>query len=199
MTRHTITPALLLLATLALTGCSSINSLLGRDAPADARKAMKAVNTYVTNYPLELNIFTGRNLNAGAHGKPLGLVVKIFQLRDYRKFERLPLQAFLSPGSVQRKLGNDLIKSRQINVVPRKSYNLVENIKNGVNYLGVVALFRNPARGRWRAVFDTDKSRNSGITIGLNACALTTTRGKLVGHLPGQRDALSMIECPQGD
>lgn len=207
--RHRFAIYLLLVpVVLCFSGCSTLSSMSsavsglfggGGKKPSAQSTQQKEASSGIPDvaYPLSLDIYTGSNLNAGANGRPLGLVIKIFQLRGYRSFKQASLQAFLSKGKAQAALGDDLIKSQIINVVPGQTYNLTEGIREGARYLGIVALFRAPAKDRWRVLFNTKKSREKGITLGLNACALTVTSGKLLSNLPGQPWSLSMVQCPK--
>lgn len=188
--RYCMTCATLLAAVLVLSGCSTLAFW------SNGKNSGKPVDVYAVDYRLPLNFFAGNNLNAGPGGKPLGLVVKIYQLTDYRRFTRASLQDFLAKQSTQAALGEDLITAREITLLPGKTYRLVEDIRKGTRYLGVVALFMAPAKDHWRAVFNPRKSRDEGITIGLTACALTVTSGKLVTDLPGPPNSLSMVQCP---
>lgn len=203
MQRKLIAYTFLLTAILGLSGCavlSSAGSMLGiggNSKTQNSKKSAKSAKVYETDFQLPLRIFAGSNLNAGANGKPLGLVVKIYQLRHYRKFKQAPLKAFLKKKNIQAKLGSDLITSRPVFLLPGESYQIGENIRNGTKYLGIVALFKTPAQGRWRAIFDPQASRDSGITIGLSACALSVTSGQLVNELTGQAARLVGIQCPQ--
>lgn len=199
MKRFIVSYALFLIIIISLSGCSSasnISSSLGGLFGGDGKKTQKKIDTYATAYQIPLNIFTGSNLNSATVGKPLGLVVKIYQLTDYRRFSRASLQDFLSKKSVHAILGDDLIVSRVINLTPHNAYTLSEKIHKGTHYVGIVALFLAPAKNRWRVAFDADKSHTKGITIGLNACALSVTSGKLITKFAGDPSSLSMVNCP---
>lgn len=197
---------LLLAAALGLAGCASTGG--GGGSPGPMGKAMQALGlkssasqqnaaAQTTEQHVPLRLYTGSNLNAGASDHPLALVVKIYYLRSPQRFQQVPFDDFVDSGKDQSALGEDLIDSREMLVLPNQRYNSVENMPGDTRYLGVVALFRAPAAQRWRFTYEVKKSMASGITLGLHACALSSTAGALITELPDSADSLAAVHCPK--
>lgn len=145
---------------------------------------------------VELRLFPGDNLNAGTDNRPLALVVRIYRLRSTQRFEQVPFDAFLDEAREKDALGDDLIGVNEIVLLPGKPHTLTERIPADVQALGVVALFRAPARQRWRFTFDSGhKSIAEGITIGLHACAMTTTSAAMTTTLSDDPASLASARC----
>jgi type VI secretion system protein VasD len=173
--------------------------------PSAMTKMMQAIGLAKTpppqpQQPLEalvpLRIYTAKNLNAGTGKKPLALVVKIYHLRSPDRFNQTPFDDFLDHSKEQADLGNDLIDSREMLVLPDQRYITVEHMPADTRYLGFVAQFRSPASQRWRFVYDVKKSSTSGITLGVHACAMSSTDGTLLTELPDDPGSLASVHCP---
>ncbi|WP_300730336.1 type VI secretion system lipoprotein TssJ [Pseudomonas sp.] len=168
----------LLLLTLALAGCSS-------NDPQEDKSTL-----------ILLRIHAAANLNQGTHKKPLAQVIKIYHLRATERFEQTPFDSFLDDTQEQRALGSDLVNSREMLLMPEQHYELNEKLENGAAYIGIVAFFRQPAERRWRFAYDANASATTGITLGVHACALTSTQGALINATAGTTDTLATVKCP---
>ncbi len=167
-----------LIGAFLLTGCAN------SDSSAD-RKAL-----------IPLRIHTAENLNQGTYKEPLAQVIKIYHLRATERFEQTPFDSFLDDTQELRALGSDLVNSREMLLLPEQKYELNEKLENGAAYIGIVAFFRQPAERRWRFVYDADASAESGITLGVHACALTSTQGQLINPIGSSTDTLASVKCP---
>lgn len=143
---------------------------------------------------VSLRIHAAENLNQGTHKKPLAQVIKIYHLRATERFEQTPFDSFLDDTQELRALGSDLVNVREMLLLPEQKYSLNEKLENGAAFIGVVAFFRQPAERRWRFVYDAKASGQSGITLGVHACALTSTQGALI-NTDGAVDTLATVRC----
>jgi type VI secretion system protein VasD len=150
-----------------------------------------------TEQQLPLRIFTAQNLNAGPGRKALALVVKVYHLRSLDRFKQTPFDDFLDKDKTQAALGDDLIDSREMLLLPDQHYVSTEHMPLDTRYLGFVALFRAPAAQRWRFVYDVKGSMASGVTLGVHACAMSSTDGALVTELPDDPGSLASVHCPR--
>lgn len=189
----------LLFAVTMVAGCASggglgkaVNRTLEtvglREGDPDARAGIR-------NVPLRL--YAGDNLNAADDGRALATVIRIYHLRGTQRFERAPFDAFLDETREQATLGNDLVEVREMVLVPGTRHELDERLSAESTHLGVVALFRAPAGGRWRYAFDTRHrdAEREGITVGLHACALTSGSAALTSTVAGDPSSLVSIRC----
>ena len=149
------------------------------------------------NKPLPLRLFAAPTLNSGDDGKPSAAVLKIYHLRSTQRFEQAPFNAFLDAAGEQAALGADLLSSNEVVLTPGVKQELSEKLEAGTAAIGVVALFRAPAEGRWRLAFDatSEPLRKEGITIGAHRCALTTSSPGLVTKVAGDPSSLASVRC----
>lgn len=145
--------------------------------------------------PIDLKIHAGANLNQGTHKTPLAQVVKIYHLRSSERFEQAGFESLLDADEQQKILGPDLLDSREVLLVPGQRYESQELLGPETKYLGVVAFFRQPAAHRWRFTYSTKESASTGITVGVHACAMTSTHGALVTRITGAPDSLGLLRC----
>lgn len=192
---------LLLFAALLLAGCASkggigkaVNRTLEtvglREVDADAKAGIRTI---------PLRLYAGDNLNAGNGSRGLATVVRIYHLRGTQRFEQVPFDALMDENRERAELGNDLIEVRELVLTPGIRRELEERLPAEATHLGVVALFRAPAHGRWRYAFDARHAdaTGQGITIGLHACALTTSSEALSSTPPGDPGSLVSARCAQ--
>lgn len=150
-----------------------------------------------TELQLPLRIFTAQNLNAGRGERALALVVKVYHLRSLDRFEQTPFDSFLDADKTRAALGDDLIDSREMLLLPDQHYVSTEHMPLDTRYLGFVALFRAPAARRWRFAYDVKKSSTSGVTLGVHACAMSSTSGALLTELSDDPGSLASVHCPK--
>ena len=193
---HPIAIACLLAAALVTAGCASsggIGARLDKTMQAMGLKDQAAADGKDKAVPLKL--FAGDNLNAGNGKRGMALVLRVYQLRGMQRFEQAPFDAFLDGAREKAALGDDLLGATEILLMPGQKHELVETVAGQASHIGVVALFRSPAASRWRFSFDARKAVKDGITLGLHACAMTTTSPALVTTLASEPYSLSSVNC----
>jgi type VI secretion system protein VasD len=149
----------------------------------------------VESYSVPLRLHAGANLNQDKSEQPLAQVIKIYHLRSTERFEQTPFNSFLSTEEEAKALGTDLLDSRELLLVPTQHYETQEHVSSETQYIGVVAFFRQPAPQRWRFVYSTKDSEVTGITLGIHACAMTSTQGALVSKITGDPESLVSVNC----
>lgn len=192
------TAATLAMLTLALGGCASAGKALDKTLQAVGVKKESADPAPSKPVEVPLSVMAGSNLNAGTGKTALTLVVRIYQLRNRQRFEQAPFDAFLNEQSEQAALGPDLIRVSEVLVSPGQRYDVMERVAGEAAFVGAVALFRTPAGSRWRFLFDAPEAATSGITLGLHACAMTTTSPGLVTVLSSEPHSLTSVNCATG-
>lgn len=146
---------------------------------------------------IPLRLYAGDNLNAGNDDRALAAVVKIYHLRDTNRFERAPFDAFLDEEREREVLADDLISVNEVVLTPGAQHEIDEKLGPDADVIGVVALFRAPAANRWRLAFDSRHKRveKDGITVGVHACALSTSSASLVSRVAGNASSLASAKC----
>ena len=176
-----ILAAVWLLPLMASTGCATkAGEMVGKVFDTVGMTKPEAKDLSKIPWLVPLRIHAGENLNAGAGSTPLGLLVRVYRLKDATAFNAAPYESFLDPAREKEALGADLIESREVLLVPGQRYEVTEKMPREAGYLGVVALFQSPAPSRWKFAFESEKAQLSGIFIGALACALTVTKGEPV-------------------
>ena len=144
-----------------------------------------------------LRLHAGDNLNAGGDGPGVATVVRIYHLRGMARFEQAPFDVLMDETREQAALGSDLVQAREVVLTPGMQREFEERVSPDTTHIGVAALFREPASGRWRYAFDARQEgvAGEGITIGLHACAMTTSSTALSTRLPGDASSLASVRC----
>ena len=130
---------------------------------------------------IAVRIHASGSLNATSEGQPLSLVVRLYRLRSTEAFLAAPVATFGDPAREKEVLGDALVSTRELLIRPGQHMETQEKFGRESGFLGVVGLFRKPAEGRWRQVFDVRTAELTGLTIGALACGLSATVGQPVG------------------
>jgi type VI secretion system protein VasD len=190
----------LALALAGLAGCASNGGVMDKAMQSvGLKQAPPPVDPAKTQIQLPLALFAGPNLNAGNTKQAVPLVVKIYHLRALERFEQTGFDTFLDDDKVRAALGPDLIDEREILVLPAQKYKVTEKMTGDTQQLGVVGLFRAPAAKRWRFAYDVKGSQSTGITLGLHACALSSTTGALINDMAESPGSLANVRCAATD
>jgi len=188
--------AMLLLA-VGLTGCASSGGI-GKAVNRTLESiGIKDGDGKPEERTIPLRLYAGDNLNAGNDDRALAAVVKVYHLRDASRFERAPFDAFLDEEREREALADDVLSVNEIVLTPGAQHEIGERLGEDADVIGVVALFRAPAANRWRLAFDARHKRveKDGITIGVHACALTTSSASLLSRVAGDASSLASARC----
>ena len=157
---------------------------MGRGRDADGGKP----------FEVALKIHAGERLNASGNGQPHSLVLRVYALRSAERLKTLPYAQLSAPETDREPLGEDLVATRELVLIPGKSYELAFKVAGEASAIGVTGLFRAPYADRWKLAFDARKSAASGIVIGAHACALTASAGALLTDT-GPAASLVGVQC----
>ena len=97
-------------------------------------------------------------LNPDESGAPLSVIVRVYQLKNRERFERADFRALWK--NDEKVLEGDLLERKEVTVYPetKTSVELQVDQKKGVQFLGVMALFRKPEGELWRQITSSDVS-----------------------------------------
>ncbi|MBX3618827.1 MAG: type VI secretion system lipoprotein TssJ [Rhizobacter sp.] len=179
----------------ALAGCESMTKL-GEGFGNMGDKALETIGFKKPELPetpelpesakparhLKLRLAASDSLNVDAAGRSLSLVVRVFKLRSATAFLSAPYSAFGNTTREKEALGDELIESREIVLLPGQQQEINERWAREATHVGVVALFREPAPQRWRYAFELDTfALGEGLVLGAHACALSVASGQPAG------------------
>ena len=121
-------------------------------------------------------------LNLNAQGEPVALLTRIYKLKSADAFMKAPYEAFGDSAKEKELLGDDVLDSRDLQLVPGQHYERTDKVKREANFVGIVALYRSPSPSHWRYVFKAEWAELTGLNIGLHACAMHVQKGRPIGE-----------------
>lgn len=125
------------------------------------------------------------NLNRDTGGKSLSVVVRIYQLRDTKEFQKLTFDTLASGRPESELLGNELLSVSDLILVPGTEISATEPLIDNTKHVGIVAFFRKPDGHYWRYLFDAETVRKEGLSFRAQDCYLVPVGIKPV-PIPGQ-------------
>jgi type VI secretion system protein VasD len=182
-------------AVLTASGCASAGKILetvGLKTPEVSAETAKKVVTEPRK--ITLRIHAGEQLNTDAQTRSLSVVVRIYKLHQADAFLAAPYETFVDAQTEKTALGADLKEVREIVLRPGQKHEVVETLAADVSHVAVAALFRAPADGRWRFVFDAKRAEQTGITLGVHGCALSVAVGT-PERTPAENLRLAGVQC----
>ncbi|KIY38267.1 lipoprotein [Pseudomonas sp. 10-1B] len=154
--KHLTTAALLL----ALAGCG-VTDRIGKRMEDSWAADMLADSEKVI-----LTSDGGNQLNPDAEGKPLSVVMRVYQLTDLERFAASDAETLWS--TPEKALGNTLVEAREITLLPGIGQIDQWPLAKNARYVGVAAFFREEQDARWKIAFDANSLRKDGIWFSSN-------------------------------
>ena len=99
-----------------------------------------------------VNISASAQANAIGKGPSAPISVAIYSLAAQRKFSKA--KYFALADNSQRTLRNELLHKQEVILLANKPQRLVINANNAIQYLGIVASYKNLNNKQWRRVID---------------------------------------------
>lgn len=112
--------------------------------------------TACTTTPWRIKINAANHLNVDQKNHALPVQLIIYQLRDDQAFKQATFQQLWQ--NDKEILGNSLLSRRQLSVAPGARINLNILPKKTAAYVAVLAIFRKPTSGHWRASKKMDQT-----------------------------------------
>ena len=103
----------------------------------------------------------GNQLNPDAHGAPLSVVMRVYQLTNLERFASVDAETLWE--DPQKALGNTLVESREITLLPGIGQIDQWPLNPSAHYVALAAFFREDDKGRWKVAFDANSLRKDGI------------------------------------
>lgn len=141
----------------------------------------------------------GNELNPGADGKPLSVVMRVYQLTDLERFASADADTLWD--APEKALGNTLVEAREITLLPGMGQIDQWPLAKSARYVGVAAFFRDEQDARWKVAFDANSLRKDGIwfssdglRILVDNTAITAMRGVDVLNKPPTAEQLAAAQ-----
>ncbi|WP_024301786.1 type VI secretion system lipoprotein TssJ [Pseudogulbenkiania sp. MAI-1] len=146
-----------------------------------------------SNKEVQVSGEASAQLNRDSRGKPLSVVVRVYQLKSDQTFNRLSMEALVAVKSDKELLASELLDMREMTLLPGGRVTVSDFVVNPeASHIGLIALFRQPDRHFWRLLFDADAVRSKGLQFMAEDCYLRAVKppAKL---LPGQPKSLQVV------
>jgi len=140
-------------------------------------------------------VFASGSLNVTDSGQPLALVVRLYKLKSPDAFLQAPYETFGDAAKEKTALNDDLVSVRELQLIPGQRFESTDKVARDARYVGIVALFRNPTKGRWRYAFSAAAAEKSGLSLGAHACAMSVQVGEAIGQ-PIATTRSAAVTCP---
>jgi type VI secretion system protein VasD len=98
---------------------------------------------------MKVTLQGAERLNPDPKGRPLSVVVRIYQLSSKDRFQKGDYVTLARTD--EHLLDGDLLAKREITLHPNTKEVVKDELKDGTRYIAVMALFRDPS-GAWRQV-----------------------------------------------
>lgn len=192
--KHLTTAALLL----ALVGCG-VTDRIGKRMDDSWAADMLADSEKVI-----LTSDGGNQLNPDSDGKPLSVVMRVYQLTDLERFAASDADTLWD--APDKALGNTLVEAREIILLPGIGQIDQWPLAKNARYVGVAAFFRDDQNARWKVAFDADSLRKDGIWFSsdglrvlVDKTEIHATRGVDVLNKPPTADELAAQKAGQAE
>lgn len=143
----------------------------------------------------------GNQLNPGADGKPLSVVMRVYQLTDLERFAASDADTLWD--APEKALGNTLVDARELTLLPGIGQIDQWPLAQSARYVGVAAFFRDEQDARWKVAFDANSLRKDGIwfssdglRILVDKTAITAVRGMDVLNKPPTAEQVAAAQQP---
>lgn len=135
--------------------------------------------------PYEVRADADPVINRDIAGKPLSVVVRLYQLKGEKEFDLLTFDLATSNRSDAELFGDSLIQRSELLLVPGTTHISTETLLPETKYLGIVAYFRRPDAHSWRYLVDAQQVRTKGLSFRVLDCYLKLQEIPVVA-IPGQ-------------
>ncbi len=112
---------------------------------------------------LDLVIAAGADQNPDPSGKAAPVAVHMYQLAATAKFERADVFALIEREKAT--LGDEVMASEEFVLSPGENRTISRELKAGVQFIGIVVLFRDIDHATWRAIAKVATSGPSKLSL----------------------------------
>jgi type VI secretion system protein VasD len=119
---------------------------------------------------LKVTLISSNHVNPDKSGKPLSVVVRVYQLSNKDRFEKADFLSLVKAD--KRLLDKDLLSRREVTLLPDSKEVIKEERKDGAEYIAVMALFRDGDQ-TWRKVVSLKDLWIKSVKVRLDQRAIT--------------------------
>ena len=111
------------------------------------------------------------NINPNPEGRASPLVLRIYQLKSYSKFEDAEFFALYEQDD--EVLGGELIHKEEIMLKPDEKRTVFYETTDDTRTIGIIGAFMDYEQSQWKAAAGVKKNKTNVITISVNGTKLT--------------------------
>ncbi len=126
--------------------------------------------TWLQTKNIELR--TDFQLNPDDLGRPLSMLIRLYELRSRQHFDALTLHDLTQVVDEKRVLGEDLILRHEFFLQPASQRTISLTPHQNTRYLAWVGFYRNPYAQPWRVIQPIDEVQRSGGALWVGSCGL---------------------------
>lgn len=184
------------LLSMTLTGCATSGVQAAGAAIGAVLEAGGLIKRDNRPRDISVKLVADKTLNQTSEGIPMSLVTKIYVLRSPERLRSLSYAELSESTSEAALFGDELISTREVILIPGRSYDLSLKIPGDAKTLAIVGMYRSPSPNRWRIALDAQESVSEGIIATAHACALSLSEGILVNDISAESvRSLSDVRC----
>lgn len=142
-----------------------------------------------------INGSAAQNVNPDNKGKPLSVVLHVYQLKATDSFSKLTFDDFMSGKTASELIGDSLLADKEVILVPGGTASVSDTVKPEAHFVGIIGFFRKPDPHLWRLLLNADDVRSKGLDITAEECFLKANNLKPMA-IPGQ-PAGYMASCQE--
>jgi type VI secretion system protein VasD len=137
-------------------------------------------------------------LNPDDLGRPLSMVVRLYELRQREAFEKLTLHDLANVADETRLLGQDLIGRHEFILTPGTKRTIEWTPQAETTHMAWVGFYRNPKAQPWRQIVSVQQLDPKPMQLWVGACGLSLypTDGGPAERLDSG-DLSARMVCPQ--
>jgi type VI secretion system protein VasD len=123
---------------------------------------------------IELTLQASADLNPDATGRPSPVIVRIYQLTSATQFATADFfQLFEKQAAT---LGADLSNREELAIFPGETRKLTTPLKQGAQFVGLAASFRDIDKASWRAVTEVSPNGTTALEGALSNVTVTLNK-----------------------
>lgn len=145
----------ILLASVMMTGCSSVSGLLGFSPKVD------------------ITLQAAKNVNPNPGGKASPIVVRLYELKSLDAFSGEDFFALYD--NEKTVLGDQLLAKEEIELKPGETREITHGVDPATRFVGVIAAYRDIDHAKWRVSFPVGTSGTTEATVSLERLAVSIT------------------------
>jgi type VI secretion system protein VasD len=119
---------------------------------------------------ISAKVIAASDANLDAAGRPLPIVVRIYELKSSGSFEAADFYSLYNQD--RQILGEDLLAREEANLQPGERIDINRPTDPGANYLGVIGAFREIDGASWRAVRRLAPNQENAVEVKVTADAI---------------------------